>query len=187
MFERFSREARLVVVSAQEHARERAADSVRSEHLLAAIVLGRPSPAAVVLKSLGVDGAVVDAEIDRLRPDGSPPPDAEALATLGIDLDEVRRQVEEAFGPGALERTRAARGHAPRGHIPFDRGAKKVLELALREALRLKHNFIGTEHILLGMLHSETGAAQQILASHGVGLDATRVIVAELVRGRQAG
>lgn len=186
MFERFSHEARLVVVSAQEHARERAADSIRSEHLLAAIVSGRPNPAAVVLKSLGIDGAVVDAEIVRLRPDGSPPPDAEALASLGIDLDEVRRQVEEAFGPGALERTRAARGRAPRGHIPFDRGAKKVLELALREALRLKHNVIGAEHILLGMLHSETGVAQQILASHGVGLDATRVVVDELVRGRQA-
>jgi ATP-dependent Clp protease ATP-binding subunit ClpA len=187
MFERFSHEARSVVVSAQEQARVRAADSIRSEHLLAAMVVGRPNPAAVILKSLGVDGAVVDAEIGRLRPDGSSPPDAEALATLGIDLDEVRRQVEEAFGPGALERTRAARGRAPRGHLPFDRAAKKVLELALREALRLKHNFIGTEHILLGMLHSETGAAQRILASHGVGLDATRVIVDELVRGRQAG
>ena len=187
MFERFSREARTLVVFAQEQARERAAQSIRSEHLLAGMLFGRPNPAAVLLKSLGVDAGVVNTEIGRLRPDGTPPPDAEALATLGIDLDEVRRQVEEAFGPGALERTRAARERAPRGHIPFDRGAKKVLELALREALRLEHGFIGTEHILLGLLHSETGAAQQILASQGVHLDAVRVIVDELVRGRRAG
>ncbi|WP_433279750.1 Clp protease N-terminal domain-containing protein [Pseudonocardia xinjiangensis] len=187
MFERFTEKARLVVVGAQEQARERGADAIRSEHLLAALFAVPDNLAITVLGALGVDRDVVEAEVGKLRPDGTPVPDAEALATLGIDLDEVRRQVEEAFGPGALDRTRAAAGRRPRGHIPFDRTAKKVMELALREALRLKHNYIGTEHILLGMLHSATGAAHDILVSRGVRQDATRIIVEELVRGRRAG
>ncbi len=106
-----------------------------------------------------------------------------------VDLDEVRRQVEDAFGPGALDRTRAAGGRAKRwfaGHIPFDRSAKKVMELGLREA-RLEHGYIGCEHILLGMLHSETGAAHRVLVGRGVSQDASRVIVEELVRARRAG
>ena len=95
--------------------------------------------------------------------------------------------MEEAFGPGALDRTRAARGRSPGRHVPFDRSAKKVLELALREALRLRHNYIGCEHILLGMLHSEVGAAGEILRARGMRLDSTRIVVEELVRGRRAG
>jgi ATP-dependent Clp protease ATP-binding subunit ClpA len=123
-------------------------------------------------------------DIDAL---GTTPSDGAALASIGIDLDEVRRQVEEAFGPGALDRTMAARGGRRRGHTPFDRSAKKVLELALREAIALHHNYIGTEHLLLGMLHTETGAAQRILAARGVRQHVARVMVEELVRGRQAG
>ncbi|NMH93154.1 hypothetical protein HF519_16555 [Pseudonocardia bannensis] len=119
-----------------------------------------------------------------------PGTDAEKLAILGIDLDEVRRQADEAFGPGALDRTRAARerGGRPRGrHIPFHRASKKALELSLREALRCKHNHIGTEHILLGLLHTETGAAQHILTAHGVTLDGVRAAVADLGRGAASG
>jgi ATP-dependent Clp protease ATP-binding subunit ClpA len=187
VFERFTDKARAVVTGAQEQARERDADAIRSEHLLAGLFTVADSLGAAVLTALGVDRQSVESEIGKLHPDGRPAPDAEALATLGIDLDEVRRQVEEAFGPGALDHTRAAASRGWGGHIRFDRTAKKVLELSLREALRLKHRYIGTEHILLGMLHAETGSAQQILASHGVRLDATRVIVEELVRGRQAG
>jgi ATP-dependent Clp protease ATP-binding subunit ClpA len=187
MFERFTEKARLVVVGAQEQARERGADAIRSEHLLAALFAVPDNLAVTVLGALGVDRDVVEAEVGKLRPDGTPIPDAEALATLGIDLDEVRRQVEEAFGPGALDRTRAAAGRRPRGHIPFDRTAKKVMQLALREALRLKHNYIGTEHILLGMLHPVTGAAHDILVARGVRQDAARIIVEELLRGRRAG
>jgi hypothetical protein len=99
----------------------------------------------------------------------------------------VRRQVEEAFGPGALERTRAARGKGGGEHVPFDRSAKKSLELALREALRLEHSFIGSEHILLGLLHTETGAAHHILTNRGVTLEGMRRAVAEFGRGRASG
>ena len=191
MFERFTEKARQVVVDAQRQASERKADSIRTEHLLAALYDVPDNLALTVLEAFSVDKDVVLREIDQVRPCGRPPIDAEALSTLGIDLDEVRRQVEEAFGPGALDRTRAAQGGKGGsrlfGHIPFEGTAKKAMELALREALRLKHNYIGAEHLLLGLIHTETGAAHHILAARGVRLDAARVIVEELVRGRRAG
>jgi ATP-dependent Clp protease ATP-binding subunit ClpA len=190
MFERFTAKARRAVVMAQEEARERKAEEIRTEHLLAALFVVPDNLAVQVLGRFGVDRDTVRAEIDRLRPVGRPQLDAEALSTLGIDLDEVRRQVEEAFGPGALDRTRAALGGKGRrllGHIPFERSTKKVLELALREAINLEHDWIGTEHLLLGLLHTETGAAHHILIGRGVKLDAARTLVDEIVRGRKAG
>lgn len=189
MFERFTTMAREVVIGAQQQARERGATSIRTEHLLAAFYRVPDNLAVTVLEKLNVAQADIERDIDRL--DGSEPlSDAEALATIGIDLEEVRRQVEEAFGPGALDRTRAAASggsdRPPRGHIPFEKTAKKTLELALREAVRLKHNYVGTEHILLGMLHEGTGEAGRILRAHGVQLDVARGVVAEIVRARRA-
>jgi ATP-dependent Clp protease ATP-binding subunit ClpA len=190
MFERFTREAREVVVGAQEEARTRKADEIRTEHLLAAIYTVRDDLALAVLEEIGVDEADVLRDIDRLRAGGPPALDAEALSTIGIDLDEVRRQVEEAFGPGALDRTRAALGgKAGRlfGHIPFEGPSKKALELSLREAIHLGHDYIGTEHILLGLIHTEGGAAHHVLAARGVRLEPARAIVERLVRSRKAG
>src|ERR1700754_310215 len=103
MFERFTEKARQVVVDAQRQASERKADSIRTEHLLAALYDVPDNLALTVLEAFSVDRDVVLREIDHVRPGGRPPLDAEALSTLGIDLDEVRRQVEEAFGPGALD------------------------------------------------------------------------------------
>jgi ATP-dependent Clp protease ATP-binding subunit ClpA len=146
--------------------------------------------ALMVLQAFTVSGEDIEADLAAARAHGRlSTSDAAALATLGIDLDEVRRQVEEAFGPGALDRTRAAgrRGGWFSGHIPFGKDAKKVLELALREAIALEHNYIGCEHILLGMLHAETGTAGQVLRSRGVRQDAARIIVEELLRRRRAG
>ena len=189
MFERFTDKARAVVQGAQAEAAARRASAVRSEHLLAALVAGPENLAQTVLTGHDVDQVALLAEARRLGDgDAARPDDAEVLATLGIDLDEVRRQVEDAFGPGALERTRAAQGRdGARGWPRWDRSAKKVLELSLREALRLRHNYIGTEHVLLGLLHPGTGAAQAALAARGVNLDSARVQVAELVRRRAAG
>jgi ATP-dependent Clp protease ATP-binding subunit ClpA len=188
VFERFTEKARTAVVLAQEEARERKSDEIRTEHLLLAVYGVGDNLAQTVLGAFSVDREAVVREVGRLRPSGRPLIDAEALSALGIDLDEVRRQAEEAFGPGALDRTRAAGGKRRRwGHIPFDRTAKKAMELALREAIHLKHNYIGTEHLLLGLLHGEGGAAHHILTGLGVRLDAARVIVEELVRGREAG
>jgi ATP-dependent Clp protease ATP-binding subunit ClpA len=185
MFERFTDRARRAVVLAQEVARECGAQRIGTEHLLLALYRVPDDLALTVLAAHSVTQADVEADLDRLVG----PSDAEALATLGIDLDEVRRQVEDAFGPGALDRTRAARGKEGwwGGHIPFDRSSKKALELALREAIRLGHSYIGTEHLLLGLLHTETGLAQHVLDGRGVRLDSARVIVEELVRRRRAG
>ncbi|GMA87749.1 hypothetical protein GCM10025868_29990 [Angustibacter aerolatus] len=83
---------------------------------------------------------------------------AKALESLGISLDAVREQVQEIIGQGQ---------QAPSGHIPFTPRAKKVLELSLREALRLGHNYIGTEHILLGLIREGEGVAAQVLVKPG--------------------
>ena len=180
MFERFTKRARVVVVHAQEIARERRSATIGSEHLLLGLFAVPDGLAATILLRLRVERADVEADLGR-----GAPFDAEGLARLGIDLDEVRRQTEETFGPGALDRTRAAQGRWRGGHIPLERDAKKALELALREAVRLGHGFIGTEHLLLGLLHD--GRARDVLVARGVGLDGTRALVEELVRKRQAG
>jgi ATP-dependent Clp protease ATP-binding subunit ClpA len=189
MFERFTDKARRVVVHAQEIARERGADAIRTEHLLLGLYAVPDTVALTVLSAHGVTRADVEADVDRLRGAGAAPSDAEALATLGIDLEEVRRQVEEAFGPGALDRTRAAQNRDGRktGWIRFDPMSKKSLQLALREALALKHDYIGTEHLLLGLIHTDGGAAHHILVGRGVHLGPSRVIVEELVRAKRAG
>ena len=85
-----------------------------------------------------------------------------------------------------MDRARAPRGRRWGGHIPFAKESKKTLELALREAIALGHNYIGTEHMLLAMLRGG-GVAHDVLVARGVRLDAARVIVEELVRGRRAG
>ena len=97
-----------------------------------------------------------------------------ALTGLGISLEGVRGQVEQIIGQGEA---------APMGHIPFTPRAKKVLELALREALQLGHNYIGTEHILLGLIREGEGVAAQVLQSLGVDLNRARQAVIQLVAG----
>ena len=102
---------------------------------------------------------------------------ANALESLGISLDVVRQQVEEIIGQGQ---------EAPSGHIPFTPRAKKVLELSLREALQLGHNYIGTEHILLGLIREGDGVAAQVLVKLGADLDRVRQQVIQLLHGRAA-
>jgi len=100
---------------------------------------------------------------------------AKALESLGISLDAVRQRVEEIIGRGQ---------QAPSGHIPFTPRAKKVLELSLREALQLGHSYIGTEHILLGLIREGDGVAAQILVGSGVDLNRARQQVILLLTGR---
>jgi hypothetical protein len=95
-----------------------------------------------------------------------------ALTELGISLDAVRAQVEAEIGQGS---------EAPGGHIPFTPRAKKVLELSLREALQLGHNYIGTEHILLGLIREGEGVAARVLVGLGAGLDRVRQQVVQLL------
>src|SRR5919198_1487535 len=101
---------------------------------------------------------------------------AKALESLGISLDAVRGQVEEIIGQGQA---------APTGHIPFTPRAKKVLELSLREALQLGHNYIGTEHILLGLIREGEGVAAQVLVKLGAELTRVRQQVIQLLSGYQ--
>ncbi|CAN2225596.1 clpA ATP-binding subunits of Clp protease and DnaK/DnaJ chaperones [Candidatus Nanopelagicaceae bacterium] len=101
---------------------------------------------------------------------------AKALESMGISLDAVRAQVEEIIGQGQ---------QAPSGHIPFTPRAKKVLELSLREALQLGHNYIGTEHILLGLIREGEGVAAQVLVKLGADLNRVRSTVIQLLSGYQ--
>ena len=101
---------------------------------------------------------------------------AKALESLGISLEAVRSQVEEIIGQG---------GQSPSGHIPFTPRAKKVLELSLREALQLGHNYIGTEHILLGLIREGEGVAAQVLVKLGADLSRVRQQVIQLLSGYQ--
>ncbi|TVT17197.1 ATP-dependent Clp protease ATP-binding subunit, partial [Amycolatopsis rhizosphaerae] len=103
---------------------------------------------------------------------------AKALESLGIALEGVRQQVEEIIGQGQ---------QAPSGHIPFTPRAKKVLELSLREALQLGHNYIGTEHILLGLIREGEGVAAQVLVKLGADLNRVRQQVLQLLSGYQGG
>jgi ATP-dependent Clp protease ATP-binding subunit ClpC len=126
MFERFSGQARHVVVSAQEEARELGNNYIGTEHLLLGLLVASDSLASA------------------------------SLSALGYTRDDARASVEAMVGRGKA---------SPGGHIPFTPRAKKVLELSLREALQLKHNYIGTEHILLGLVREGEGRAAQILAA----------------------
>jgi ATP-dependent Clp protease ATP-binding subunit ClpC len=99
---------------------------------------------------------------------------ARALESLGVSLEAVRQQVEEVIGRGE---------ELPSGHIPFTARAKKVLELSLREAMQLGHNYIGTEHILLGLLREGDGVAAQVLVKLGADLNRVRRQVIQLLHG----
>lgn len=101
---------------------------------------------------------------------------AKALESMGISLDAVREQVQEIIGTGQ---------QAPSGHIPFTPRAKKVLEYSLREALQLGHNYIGTEHILLGLIREGEGVAAQVLVKLGADLNSVRQHVIQLLSGYQ--
>src|SRR6202047_2583274 len=101
---------------------------------------------------------------------------AKALESLGISLEAVRQQVEEIIGQGQ---------QAPSGHIPFTKRAKKALELSLRESVQLGHNYIGTEHILLGLIREGDGVAAQVLVKLGADLNRARQQVIQLLHGYQ--
>jgi ATP-dependent Clp protease ATP-binding subunit ClpC len=103
---------------------------------------------------------------------------ARALESLGISLEAVRTQVEEIIGQGQS---------APTGHIPFTPRAKKVFELSLREALQLGHNYIGTEHILLGLVREGEGVAAQVLVKLGADLARVRQQVIQVLGGYAGG
>ncbi len=155
MFERFTKEARAAVIGAQTVARDVGSRSIDTRHVLVALAQAT-SPASAALGAVGVDTVGLGGRVrDELSSGGL---DGEALASLGIDLEAVRQQADATFGEGALARgTR----RAAKGHIPFTPDAKKALELALREAIRLGSPGIDAGHLLLGILR-DTGSPAEL-------------------------
>lgn len=180
MFERFSTPAREVVVRARQEAQGLRHPRIGTEHLLLALLDERAGAAYTVLREAGMDRERVLRDIQRLV--GTPSKilsadDAAALKTIGIDLDAVLARIEESFGSGALDvpRPPTRRGLFGRKEDPsgFSPKAKKDIGLALREAIRLGSNYIGPEHLLLGILRGD-GLAAQILTEAGLNIDALR-------------
>lgn len=203
MFERFAREARNAVVVAVEEAQALAHPKVGTEHLLLAL-FSDPGPTGDLLREvppgLDADGVrqAVSARVAQSRPllDDR---DVEALAGIGIDARQVLARIEATFGPeatvvpapspkrrlAALLRT-GERRTVGTGHRPFSPRAKKVLELSLREALRLKAREISVAHLLLGLLREGDGLACLVLTDLGVDLVVLRRAAEPLARGRAA-
>lgn len=146
LFERFNDNARRVIVTAQAEAMALNHDYLGTEHILLAVLRDGDGVASTVLES------------------------------LGADLLDIRRQVEDAVGRGQ---------RAPKGHIPLTARAKSVIELALREALQVGHNYVGTEHLLLGLIREGEGVASQVLASAGVDIRRVRLEIIEALAGRE--
>jgi ATP-dependent Clp protease ATP-binding subunit ClpA len=185
MFERFTGRARRALVLAREEASALGHDFLGTEHVLLGLLAEEAGVAATVLVANGLTLADArEAVRAMVGPGGAVAlqDDAAALATLGIDLDSITRAVEDTFGEGALDRAMSRRRGRRRpvlGGPPFTPRAKKAIELSLREALQLGHNFIGTEHLLLGILRVGAGVAWQILADRCGDLAALRAAVLE--------
>jgi ATP-dependent Clp protease ATP-binding subunit ClpA len=204
MFERFTHASRDAVKQAQAEARQLQHPKIGTEHLLLSLIADPAGPVATLLAADGVDHDRVRAELTRRVGQGTAIPpepladtdeaDAAALRAIGIDIAAVRRAIEENFGPDALRIPPADEPRRPglfrrkpprtpgRGHIPFSDRAKKTLELALREALRLKHNFIAPEHILLGIVRENGGLGARILVDAGVDLASLRTRAEDALR-----
>ena len=180
MFERFTTEAREVVVLAQDEARSLRHGHIGTEHLLLAL-LRQDTPTTAVLRRHGLDHDEVAGAVAAAT--GGDGLDADALRTLGIDLDAVRDVVEATFGPGALDRPGGGRRRGSPAHIPFTAGAKKVLELSLREAIALRSNRISDGHIALGLLRDSEGPTMKVLHDRGVDPAELRRDVTAALRG----
>ncbi|WP_319460887.1 Clp protease N-terminal domain-containing protein [Micromonospora sp. RTP1Z1] len=181
MFERFTDRARDVVRRARDEARAEGQRPVGTEHLLLGVLADDQNLAVRLLAGLGVRADDLRAAIGRHMADGGVglgAADAAALREIGIDLAAIVSRIEESFGPDALREAVPAprRRWGRRRYVggPFSPRSKKVLELALREAIRLRHHHIGTEHILLGLLREGNGLAALVLTEAGVDLDDLR-------------
>ena len=201
MFERFTAAAREVVINAQQEARQLGHPYIGTEHVLLGLIHDPQSPTARLLRPAGVVPATVRTDIQRLLGDKFEPDlsfteadaeDAAALKAIGIDLAKVRAAIEESFGAGSLQlpkrepKRRGLFGRRAGGHVPFSARAKKVLELSLREAIRLHHNFIAPEHIMLGLLREGEGLACRILADHEVDFAQLRLELTGSIRDEAA-
>ncbi|MGO8978210.1 MAG: Clp protease N-terminal domain-containing protein [Streptosporangiaceae bacterium] len=177
MFERFDRDARHAVVRARQEAAQAGQDGVGTEHLLTAL-LAEPGVAADALAAAGLDVAGLRARLPAGSAGRPEQLDADALASLGIDLDAVRRATDAAFGPDALERVATWRGRRGITSGPrFRPDAKKALELTVRSASRLGHHHMSSGHVLLGIIDQPGNPALDLLADLEVSVAALRADV----------
>lgn len=195
MFERFTHEAREIVKKAQEEARHLGHNYLGTEHLLLALTTDA-SGCGEVLARIGFDREKALTEMRReigLGPPSLEPDDVSALRAIGIDVDEIRRRAEDAFGPGALDRPvkvktrrgfrrRACAVPASPGYVPFVPRAKKALQLALRESLRLRQPYVGSEHILLALAAIEDSMAVVLLRRQGIDPERVRAAAEQQIR-----
>jgi ATP-dependent Clp protease ATP-binding subunit ClpA len=206
VFDNFSNGARDVVTRAQIEARALRHNYLGTEHVLLGLFEHGQDPATRVLERLRVDhDAVRDAVREIIGMGPLVEPDQSALEAIGIDLQEVRRRIEEAFGPGALERTRAALGlhltatrsrRRPRllrritrdcdaspvagaGRLAVTPRTKKVFDLSRDEAGSLGHDRVAPAHLLLGLLKEGEGVAAQVLSRLGIDLQTARAMTVE--------
>jgi ATP-dependent Clp protease ATP-binding subunit ClpA len=169
VFERFARNARVAVMLAQEEARELCDRETGSQHLLLGVLQSSADDLSAVLNGYGLTAEVVRARLaENSIGERSFDEDADALRAIGIDLGAVRDSVARIFGAEAFDNalSRSGRRRRHRGRIPFNHGAKKVLELALREALADKDKEIRSEHLLLGILQGGDEAAIALITEH---------------------
>ena len=183
MFDRFTSEARDVVARSQDEARQLRHAFIGPEHLLISMA-GGSGPGSLVLQGHDITAEALREQLRAMTGDEL---DAAALAALGIDLEKVRAATEANLGPGALHK----RAPVPSGHIPFSKPAKKVLELAVREAMRFHSGEISSGHLLLGLLReAETGDHQALVArllqEPGLDLGVLRAEAEQLIPGRAA-
>jgi ATP-dependent Clp protease ATP-binding subunit ClpA len=168
-FQRFTRNARVAFMLAAEEARELCDRETGAQHLLLGVLQAAGAELASVLAGFGLTAEVVRARLaETSTGDRSFDEDADALSTIGIDLRAVRDSVSRTFGDDAFDRalSRSGRRRRSRGHMSLSHGAKKVLELALREALAYKDTEIRCEHLLLGILRSGEKQAVGLITEH---------------------
>lgn len=168
-FERFTRNTRVAVMLAAEEARELRDRETRAQHLLLGVLQAAGEELGTVLTGYGLTAEIVRARLaEGSAGDEAFDEDADALSTIGIDLRAVRDSVARTFGSDAFDNamSRSGRRRRSRGRIPLDRGAKKVIELSLREALAHKDNEIRCEHLLLGILRAGDRAAIALITEH---------------------
>lgn len=182
MFERFTHEAKHVVVVAQSVARETGHDEIRAEHLLLAVLTG-DGVGRRVLEGLGVEPGRARSAIAALAADDG---DADALATLGVDVQEVRRRAEASFGAGALGRPDRRRGwrRVAAAHVPFTASAVDGLDGALTEASRRRSRKIDDGHVLLALLARDQAPAARLLRGLGVAPADARSALEEAMAAR---
>lgn len=175
MFERFGPDARAAVVSARQEAVNARQDHIGCEHLLLGLLAG-PGAARQALTEAGLDLAELRALVPRGDAAGPDPLDAAALATLGIDLDAVRRAASAAFGQGALDRVTVQRRDKLRltGGIRMSAEARKSLELALRAAVGDRSGHLSSGHLLIGILDQADNAALDALQAASIDIQALR-------------